>query len=70
MTKSCNINQDENLIFYVLHSDFDNNIMPMQSLTSDQKITEKSRYGFLTEVPFEISRSLSFLFLMNDLDEI
>lgn len=43
MTKSYNINQDENLTFSDLHSDFDNNIMQMQSLTSDQNIAEKSR---------------------------
>lgn len=36
------INQDENLIFYVLHSDFDNNIMPMQSLTSDQILLKRA----------------------------
>lgn len=67
MTKSYNINQDEDLTFRVLHSDFDNNIMQMQSLTSDQNIAEKSRYWFLIEVTFEISHSLS---MMNNLDDI
>lgn len=70
MTKSYTINQDENLTFCVLDSDFDNNIMQMQSLTSDQDIAEKSRSWCLTEVPFEISHSPSFLSLMNDLDVI
>lgn len=66
MTKSYDINHDENHIFCVLHSDFDNNIIQMQSLTSDQNIAEKSRYWSLPE----ISHSLSFLSLINDLDDI
>ena len=70
MTKSYNIHQDEELTFPILDSDFDNSIMQTQSLTSDLNFAEKSRYWDLTEAHFEISHRLSFLSLMNDLDDI
>lgn len=41
MTKSYNMNQDENLTFCVLHSYFDNNIMQMQSLASEYCLKEQ-----------------------------
>lgn len=70
LNESHNIYQDEDLIFPVLDSDFDNSIMQTQSLTSELNFTEKSSCWVLTNALFEISHWLSFLSLMNDLDDI